>query len=692
MFWVQITVIGVAVGCIYALAGMGLVLTYKATGIFNFAHGAVGVLVAYILFQLNAEWGVPIGIAAPLAVLVAGPGIGMLLERLVFRPLQRGGATTTEKLVATLGVFVLFLGIIVTIWTANSRFGPELFSHRGFDVAEGLRVGYDHIGYMVTLAVISLGLWGLFRFTHLGTEIRAVVDKPELAELASINANRISSIAWGLGAALAGLSGVLFAAGQLDPFRLTLFMLETLSVAVLARLTSLPLAVAYGVLVLGVGRALFAEWSPISGDNIWRDLFEELKPNFSVLVLFLAVLAYRRLDTVGEAAEQQGRLVARVRSSDTPPWLVPVVIGTVLLVMPAFLDATGFASAHRFLAMTVIFASIVAVTGFSGQITLGQAGFAGFGAFIAARAAGSWGIPVIFAMLLGGAAAFVAGTLAGYPALRRRGLFLALTTLAFGLFIYGFVIGNSVIAGDTTGLQVARPSILWWNFHSDLAFYYFDVAVVGLILLLARNLRSGPLGRALAAMRDSEAGATSVGIDLRRYKVFIFAVSSFMAGIGGVMLTQQSQVFNALQFFPLESLFWFAVVVVAGVSSITGAVLGAFVFVMLDVVIDIDGLSQLMIGAGALLLGRLPGGSLVGMFREGFDRAVLAGRRSLADARRQPEPAIAHTELQPSAFAQAVLAAPPPAPPLPPPVDGNGIPTRPSGGRRSPEPYVGHDR
>src|SRR5205807_868083 len=164
-FWLSLILAGIGTGCIYSLAGMGVVLTYKATGIFNFAHGAIAMIVAYVLWQLNSEWHVSLAIAAPLTVLVAGPGIGLLLERIVFR------------------------------------------------------------------------------YTHLGTEIRAVVDRRELSELAAINANRVAALSWAMGAGLAGLTGVLLAPDGLDPVRLTLLVIETFSIAVVARLVSIPMAV-----------------------------------------------------------------------------------------------------------------------------------------------------------------------------------------------------------------------------------------------------------------------------------------------------------------------------------------------------------------------------------------------------------------------------------------------------------------
>lgn len=663
MFYAQLVVTGIAQGAILSLAAMGLVLTYRSTGIFNFAHGAIGVLVAYVFFQLNTEWGVPVVLAGALAVLAFAPAVGLALERVVFRPLQRAGATTTEKLVATLGVFVLLVGVVVYVWTRSTRVGPELIAASGFDLPGDLRLGWDQLGIVLVVVTVSAALWLLFRRTHLGTEIRAVVDRPELAELSSVNANRVAGIAWGMGAAMAGLAGVFLASGSLNPFQLNLVLIEIFSLAVVGRLTSLPITVAAGILVLGVGAALLDTVHIFGGEGFLGVAFEQLKPNLSVILLFTALLVYKRLDVVGEASERVQRLATGVRHSSPARSAGTVVaVGLALLVLPAFLDPSGLDRAHQFVAFAVIFASIVAVTGFSGQITLGQAGFAGLGAWVAARVANAADLPVILATVIGGLVALVAGLVAGWPALRRRGLFLALTTLALGLLIYQVVLQNARLAGGLSGLQVVRPSVLGWSLDGPVAFYYYELAWLGLLLLLARNLRSGRLGRALGAMRDSEHGARAVGLDLRAYKLFIFGASAFMAGIGGALLTQQAEVFTAQgQFFPLNSLFWFAVVVVAGVTSLVGAVLGAFLWVMLDVFLGTNGVSQLLIGLGALLLGRLPGGNLMGMIRAAGDRMAARGRAALADARREEERALEPPEppavevYRPSRFAERVL-------------------------------------
>jgi len=664
VFYAQLILTGLARGALLSLAGMGLVLTYRATGVFNFAHGAIGVFVAYVLYAFSTQWGLPLVIAGPLALLVVGPGIGVLLERAVFRPLARQGATTTEKLVATLGVFVLLLGVVITVWSGSTRVPVKLVPAKHLSLPGSLDMGYDDLANLIVLGIACAGLWALFRFTHLGTEIRAVVDRPELAQLASVNANRVAAIAWALGTGFAGITGVLLLSrGALEPIILNLVMIEVFSLAVVARLTSLPIAVGAGLLILGAGQSLLGNVVIANGNGFIGNSFDALKPNLSVVVLFVALLVYKRLDVVGEAAERVQRLAAPIRTSRTVrSAVIGAITAAALVVLPLVLDNNDVERAQSFLAFSVIFVSIVAVTGFSGQITLGQAGYAGLGAWMAARMGNAWDLPVIVAMILGAIVAMAAGILTGYPALRRRGLFLALTTLAFALLIFRFVLQNKEFAGGSDALLIARPE---W-FTGPVAFYYFELGWLALMFLLARNLRSGRLGRALGAMRDSEDGARSIGIDLRAYKLFIFGASAFIAGIGGALFVQRAGVLEAEQFFPLNNLFWFAAVVVAGVSSIPGALLAAFIWVMLDIVSGVDGLSQLVIGAGALTLGRLPGGSLIGVIRTLSDRLEASARTTFRAARQQQIEAREKADLPelepvdvyaPSEFASKVMTA-----------------------------------
>jgi ABC-type branched-subunit amino acid transport system permease subunit len=216
------------------------------------------------------------------------------------------------------------------------------------------------------------------------------------------------------------------------------------------------------------------------------------------------------------------------------------------------------------------------------------------------------------------------------------------------------VFNARLFRGGPGGLTVARPSLFGLDLSGDTAFYFFELVVVGLVLLVARNLRSGRTGRVLAAMRDSETAAQSVGIGMRRAKLFVFAVSSAMAGLGGALLTQANMNWDTATFNPVLGLFWFTAVVVCGVSSLGGGVLAAALYVAIPRQLNLDIQSAIGIfGVGAVLLGRLPGGVVAQGQRVGHVlRSKVAEQYRAASA----PPASVPAPPVPTAFAERVLA------------------------------------
>ena len=655
MLYLQLALAGVASGSIAALSGLGLVLTYRATGVFNFAHGAVAMFVAYLLWQTNVDWGIPLVVAAPLVLLVAGPGIGVILERLVFRPLETRGASTSEKLVATLGVFVVLVGLAQTIWgPVHKTDAPNLFPQTSIHLAGDLRIGANQLAQLVIVLLSAGILLTVFRFTHLGTQIRAVVDRRELADLTAVNANRVASLAWALGCGFAGLSGALLAPQlELDPFRLTLLVIDTFGVAVVARLTSMPLAVLAGI-VLGVVQSLSVRWTP-------PEPFDSLKPNLLVVTLLVFLLLYRTLnERQGDGTGGRGLVAAGVGGERSLAGRLAFVapVAVLALLVPVGLSGDDLSSAALVVGLAVIFLSITAVTGFTGNITLGQAGFAGLGALLTSRISNGRlpllpELPVLPAMLVAALLVGLLGAVTGYSALRRRGLFLGLTTLAVGLVLYRFVFESPYFAN---GVDIERPTVLGLSLDGDRAFYWFCLACLGASLLVVDRLRRGRLGRVLAAMRDSETGARSVGLDLRRYKLAVFSLSAALAAFGGALVAQQQRAFVPLQFDPFHSLFWFTAVLVAGVSYLSGTMVAAALFVVLDVLLG-QGASTLVIGILALFVSRLPGGvvgSLLGL-RQGarVPRGLAQAYLQARPGRSVPPPEA--PVLVPSAFATRVL-------------------------------------
>ncbi|HVB27326.1 MAG TPA: ABC transporter permease [Mycobacteriales bacterium] len=648
MIWANLALAGLGIGSIAALSGIGLLVTYQATGVFNLAHGAIAMIVAYLLWQLVEGWHVPIGVAAPLVLLVIAPGVGILADRAVFRPLQRRAAQPAEKLVASLGIFVLLTGIAFEVWHGQARRAPAIVPITAYRVG-GLVLHVDALADLALVLLVTAALTVVARGTRLGTQIRAVVDRRDLAELSAVNADRVSAIGWAAGSTLAGLTGVLLAPRfQLTPFNLTLLVLEIFAVPVVARLSSLPVAIG-SALALGTGLSVLSHVSV--GPAAVQTVLRTLTSDGFIVALLLALLLLRRLREVGSLDAGTTTTFASRRTVRKSAQRRAVEYGgaAVLLLTPLMFSALDLRSAQEVPALAVVFLSIVAVTGYSGQISLGQAGYAGLGALFVGIFT-SQGAPELGALFAAMVAGGIVGLLTGYLAISRRGLFLALTTFAVGGVVERFVFQNPAA---TSGVQVSRPNLFGLSLSGDRAFYLFELCCLALVLLLVRNLRTGRLGRALIALRDSEDGARSVGINLRVLKLAIFTVSSSIAGLGGALLAQTAHAFDPDQFDPLQSsLPWFTAVLVFGADSAAGAVAAAGFAVTVNTLAGNDQAYTVAIGGLALVLTRMPGG-----VTEALRRAVaFLGRPTpwMARLARESGPPPARAQL--SARGRALLA------------------------------------
>jgi branched-chain amino acid transport system permease protein len=680
-YYGQQIVAGLSIGAVAALGGTGLVVAYRATGVFNFAFAGIATACAFVMYEFTTHDGVPVWLSLVMVVLIVGPGIGVLMDFIVFRPLDRRSAGTAERLVANLGVLILLLGIGGVIYGENTYQPKNIFSlGQAFQLGSGnsaVPVSWTVVGNVLLVVGAAGGLMLLFQFTPLGRQVRAVVDRRGLAELFVVNANRVSMLSWAIAAGFAGLAGVIDAPTLgLQNGGLALQVLQIIGVAVVARLRNIGTAVAAGIglgLVGSLGSALetphypgWLSWLPGVNQNIVVQL--------PVLTTVLFLLIYRNLDeagsggTAGVVTATFSRIGRRSPAATLQGVLAAVLVA---VVVPALLSGTNLVTAQQVVAYSVAFLSIVAITGFSGHLSLASAAFAGLGAYITARLQNGLlplpystsipHVPVLLAMLIGGIVVIPIGIIVGYPALRRRGLILGLITLAFAQLVDAFIFEQP---SWTSGRNSGRPNLFGWSLSGDRTFLYFELVVLGLILLLVRNLRSGSLGRVLGAMRDSERGAVSVGISLRRYKLLIFGASAFIAAIGGSLIVQQQGSLSVGAdgpFSPLFSLYWFGAVVVFGLSYRISAILAATLFIGVDVGTGQTGASLIVIGAVAVFIGYLPGGLIGTVLRfvrgDGVgpspaERSLAAFAASRAKADAAPPPGY---DLQPSAFANRVL-------------------------------------
>ncbi|MFF3712535.1 ABC transporter permease subunit [Streptomyces phaeochromogenes] len=578
----DLTLAGLSVGSAAALTGIGLVVTHRATGVLNFAHGAIAMVCAYLLWQLTVEWDWPLPLAAALTLLVVAPGIGMALERFVFRPLSVLGSDPAQTLVASIGVFVLLVGGAALIWGPGARSdAPTL-------------VSADPWGQLAVTLVLAVGVGAVIRWTRFGRELRAVVDDRSLAVLGGIDADRVAAAGWAFGSFTAGLTGVLLAPYvRLDPYGLPLLVMEVVAVAVAARMRSLPVAVVVA-LGIGVAQSQLTRLHPTG----WREpLLQAVGANLFVVALLVAALV---LPGIGTRDALPRTASARVA---TPPgaWIVAVV----LFLLPLGFAGSDLHTSVQVPALGVVLLSLVVVTGRGGQISLGQAAYAGLGAlFTALLAAGRFpGLPELPELAaLAVAVLLVAplGLLTGWPAIGRHGLALALATFAVGVGVSRFVFAQPYA---TSGLTLGRPA----GFDGDRAYYALELVLLAGALLAAHALRRGRTGRALAAMRDHEAGASAAGVRVPALKLTAFVAGAALAALGGGMLGMGLRAFDPAAYDPVRGLLWFAAIVVLGADSVLGALLAAALLVGLDAGTR-GGVAAALIGLLAVLVGRFPGG------------------------------------------------------------------------------------
>ncbi|MYS92856.1 MULTISPECIES: ABC transporter permease subunit [Streptomyces] len=578
----DLTLAGLSVGSAAALTGIGLIVTYRATGVLNFAHGAIAMVCAYALRQCVVEWGWPLWLGAAVALLVLAPGLGVVLERFVFRPLAVLGGDPAQTLVASIGVFVLLVGGAALLWGQGARDdAPEL-------------VPDEPWRQLAVVLVLAAGVTAVVRWTRFGRELRAVVDDRRLAVLGGIDADRVAAAGWAFGSFTAGLTGVLLAPYvRLDPYGLSLLVMEVVAVAVAARMRSLPVAV---VVALGVGVAQ-SQLTRLHPSGWGAPLLQTAATNLFVVALLVAALV---LPGVGTRDALPRTATARV---PTPPgaWIV----AAVLFLLPLGLAGRDLHTSIQVPALAVVLLSLVVVTGRGGQISLGQAAYAGLGAlFTALLAAGRFpGLPAVPELAaLAVAIVLVAplGLLTGWPAIGRRGLALALATFAVGVGVSRFVFTQPYA---TSGLSPGRPA----GFEGDRAYYVLELLLLALALLVAHALRRGRTGRALAAMRDHEAGAQAAGVRVPSLKLLAFVAGAALAALGGGMLGMGLRAFDPTAYDPVRGLLWFAAVVVLGADSTLGALGAAALLVGLDAGTR-GGVAAALIGVLAVLVGRFPGG------------------------------------------------------------------------------------
>jgi branched-chain amino acid transport system permease protein len=570
--FVQFTVSGIAAGSLYAIVALGLVLLYRGTRVLSFAHAGFGALGAFVFWTLYPShvW-LPLAFAAAVA---AGAAAGVATERLVARPLS--GSPVLTLAVATLAVEEILRFGITRLWGVEARTVPPLVTTPVLVVGRIVVPAQRLLVLGVTVAVAA-GLAVFLRRSLLGVAVRAAAEDLTAVRLRGVPAGAVTTVVWGVSAALAVVAGVLVSPFLgLSPYFMTLVLLRAFAGAILGGLTSLGGAMAGGILV-GVLEAHIQAHTSYPG-----------AVEAALFVVVVAVLLLRPQGLFGSPeAEAAAPLRARRRARS---WRLPLprlspARGRAVAVTCAAVVAAVFLAAGEYYAFVGALAATYAVVGVSmyllsglgGQLSLGHAALMGVGGFTAGLLTTRAGLPYLLALPVAGLAAAAVAVALGLPSFRIRGLYLAVSTLAFGFAAERFVFRLDGVSGGAQGLALPLMPAR-------------TVLVVALVLLagsvvLARRVTRSRAGRALLVLHHDETLAESWGIAANRFKLGAFALSGLLAGLAGVAYATLIGQVTSEAFTAELSVTLVAMAIVGGLGSVPGVVAGSVLFAVLPEVL-----------------------------------------------------------------------------------------------------------
>jgi len=710
---------GLAAGSVFALLGAGLVIAYRGSGVINFAHGSVAAYAAFTWDELRdmpgptgigneggsihlpwfdpiPEWGflkalhinnLPVEIhimtdppawLAMIITLLMSAFIGLLMHFLVFRPLRN--SPMLAKVVGSVGIMLYLQSVALLNFGAANRADDGFWVFNSTSEPITNFIGMDKnlprsTPYLAAAALlIGFGAWALYRYTRFGLATRAADENEKGATLLGYSPQFLAGLNWVISSVLAGLAGVIFLHKTM-PNQLNLYVVSALAAALVGSLTSIPGAIAGG---LGLG-AFASMGVSATGYEWWPDWLpvDGVRAFAPVLVVIL-VLYFRGHKLPIRGTVGLGR---QPRAPATKHPVVGVVVGVAIaLVMSNIFISKWESTLTMTLVAILAMLSLVVLLGFLGQISLVQWTLAGVSSFVLIRLSSNgikvrpmdffvvtgpdWPDPL--AALGGIVAAVLLGLLIGIPALRIRGVQLAVVTLASIVAIEDLLMRNRPIMGTAAHTMNPTPKPEWFgqyvgaldaksNQTDYWKFTLFSIIVVALAGLFVVNLRRGVIGRRFLAIRSNERAAAAAGVNVARTKMLGFGVSSFLAGLAGVLVAYKMPMVTSEFFSPFVGLAMIAFVYLGGITTVWGAVLGGMLvgggLLSEFGSLHFDGITQAYInavgGVGLVVNAILTSG-------EGISLAVTNNAKALVATMRGTSPQTAETEELVSAEKESV--------------------------------------
>lgn len=654
---------GLASGGIYALVVVGLVLTYRMSRFVNLAHGAMGMFVTYVFWQLAVSWGVPRWLALVVSVCAVAPILGVLVGRVLFRGLL--GREESAKVAGAIVVLLLLTQAVQKLWGTRATYLPDLLPTSSFRLGRDYYVGWSQVTIILIGASLAVGMGLVLHRTRLGVQMRAVAESRAQAAAFGINVARTESVGWALATSLASLAGILVSSiSTINPETLTLLVITGLAAAACGRLVGMVGAIA-GSAIIGIVQSELTRL-PGSFVSTWGSI--PAAAPFVLLVVAMAVLSVRGKDIGGRAEDDQiGRAQtdqllrsgtlklssalrrrlragASIRSGGRMVKLI-VIAGCVA----GALTGVGFGlrtSTWLFLLTTAVvwsiaFSSMALLNGLGSQVSLCQAEFMGIGALVAARVqvhctamtANGSSCAVVHqawrpwvAMVVAAAVSGAVGMLVAAGTTRVRGIMLAVITMSFGYALDQTIFPSLNISGGDFGFPVQRPA----GFTSDIGYWVF----CGLVLLLAiaglRAVGRSGSGRAIHLGEQAPLAATALGIRIPRYRLWVFGLSAAVAGLAGYLYSALVSSFQGLAYNISTSLLLFVILYAVGSRFILSPVLAGAAYVLIPKLLSywhpLAGDAGVVFPVLALIALGLPGGFLGWWYARG--RTAEVARRA----------------------------------------------------------------
>jgi branched-chain amino acid transport system permease protein len=624
---------GVAQGALIAAVALGVMLTYRGSGVVNFANGVIAMYVAYVYTVLRRDGDLflpplpnPLSVVEGIVHQFQSPDtfhlpdiptkvsfgnglsfwpaltislafcivLGLVLHFFVFRPLRF--APPIAKVVASVGLFLLLEATVIR------RFGTRPIAVKPIPFLKKtthMNLGFIKLNqeqFFVGLLVIVFAalLWVLFQKTRFGLATRAAAENEKGAVVLGFSPDFLAGTNWVLSTVITGLLGIFVATSlsTIEPTVLPALIVPALTAALVGGFTSFP-RTTLAAFVLGMQKPLIGylgvnkSWFPKSGDQAFPGVDRVLPFLVIVLVLYLA----------GDALPARGSITAgRLPFSPTPPaWALRIggpVLGLAAAVFGLFIFTPAYRGAlSNTLVGVIICLSVVVITGFVGQISLAQMAFAGISAFIVSHLSSEHGWPFPLPIFAGAVVALVIGLLVALPALRVRGVNLAIVTFAFAVAVDDMIFKNNSVNGGFKQALVKAPDWVDPNQPKQRKIFglivgdgklpnpttaIFCLVVTIVLCYLVANLRRSTTGRQMLAMRANERAAAAAGVNVSATKLLAFAISAFIAGIGGAVIAYRSGNATPDKFDYTQSLVIFAFAYLGGISSVGGAIAGGF--------------------------------------------------------------------------------------------------------------------